>query len=213
MDYLHPVEAVIPGATGRLLAALTRIEVELPISTLAMVAGVGRTRASGIVAELHQLGMVERREVGRTILVALARRSAAGELIDRLGHLRSTVLEQLQTFASAISPPPVMLAVFGSFARGAADARSDVDMLAIRPPDSDPDAWSAAVSYFADRAQQLIGNPVHLIDYDLEELRRRVGVPGESAGANFWSAVRRDAIVLAGIGWEDLLLERHVTPP
>lgn len=212
MDYLHPVETVIPGATGRLLAALARIEAELPISTLAMVAGVGRTRASGIVADLHRLGVVERRDVGRTTLVALARGSAAGKLIDRLGHLRDGVLEQLQAFASAIDPPPVTLAVFGSFARGEADADSDVDMLAIRPPDCDPDAWSATVSSFAERAQRLIGNPVHVIDYDLKEFRRKAGAAGETAGANFWSAVRRDAIVLAGTAWEDLLVESHVAP-
>jgi len=87
MDYVRPVEAVVPGATGRLLAALARVEAELPVSTLASIAGVGRTRASGIIAELSALGVVERREIGRTVLVSLARHSAAGEVIDRLAHL------------------------------------------------------------------------------------------------------------------------------
>lgn len=47
MDFQQPVEAVIPGATGRLLAALARVDTELPISTLATVAGVGRTTLQG----------------------------------------------------------------------------------------------------------------------------------------------------------------------
>ncbi|MGO8874930.1 MAG: hypothetical protein ACLQNG_04090 [Acidimicrobiales bacterium] len=39
MDYPRPVEAVIPGATGRLLAALARVEAELPVS-MAIVAAL-----------------------------------------------------------------------------------------------------------------------------------------------------------------------------
>ena len=116
MDYVRPVEAVIPGAMGRLLAALARVEAELPVSTLANIAGVGRTRASGIIAELSALGVVERREVGRTVLVSLARDSAAGELIDRLAHLGSEVIARLRSLAAKIEPTPETLLVFGSFA-------------------------------------------------------------------------------------------------
>jgi hypothetical protein len=35
--------------------------------------------------------------------------------------------------ARYIDPEPVSLVVFGSFARGAADASSDIDVLAVRP--------------------------------------------------------------------------------
>src|SRR5580658_9813444 len=120
MDFEQPVEAVIPGATGRLLAALARVDTELPISTLASVAGVGRTRASGLVSQLHQLGLVDRRDIGRTTMVSLARDSAAGDLIDRLAHLRTVVLDHLRDLAAEVNPAPQMLAVYGSFARGEA---------------------------------------------------------------------------------------------
>jgi predicted nucleotidyltransferase len=209
MDYQHPIEAVIPGSTGRLLAALARVETELPISTLATVAGVGRTRASTIIADLHHLGLVHRREIGRTTLVALARDNAAGELIDRLGHLRGTVLDGLRSFASEINPPPVTLAVFGSFARGEADADSDVDVLAIRPAATKMDAWSDAISIFTDRARQLTGNPVQVLYSELEEFQRKASLRAE-VGRAFWSALRRDAIVLAGAELADLLLESNV---
>ena len=135
---MRPVEAVIPGATGRLLAALARVEAELPVSTLANIAGVGRTRASGIIGELSALGIVERREIGRTVMVSLARHSAAGELIDRLAHLGSEVIARLRALATKLEPAPETLLVFGSFARGEADADSDLDVLAVRSPDSRP---------------------------------------------------------------------------
>ncbi len=201
---MRPVEAVIPGATGRLLAALGRVETELPVSTVANIAGVGRTRASGIMAELSALGVVERREVGRTVLVSLARHSAAGELIDRLAHLDSEVIARLRSLATKIGPAPETLLVFGSFARGEADADSDLDVLAVRSPTADPEKWAASLSGFAEQAQALAGNQVQLIDYDLEELRREAG-PKSKGGRDFWRAVRRDAVVLVGSQIDDLV--------
>ncbi len=204
MDYVRPVEAVIPGATGRLLAALARIEAELPVSTVANIAGVGRTRASGIIAELSALGVVERREIGRTVLVSLARQSAAGELIDRLAHLDSEVIARLRSLAAKIEPAPETLLVFGSFARGEADADSDLDVLAVRSPTANPETWAASVSAFAEHAQALAGNQVQLLDYDLDDLRRKAGSRAKE-GREFWREVRRDAIVLVGSPFDDLV--------
>jgi len=124
------------------------MEVELSVSTLADIAGVGRTRASRIVGELSALGIVERREVGLTVLVSLARQSAAGELIDRLGHLGSEEIARLHSLAAKNEPAPEMLLVFGSFARGEADAGSDLDVLAVRSPTANPETWAASVSAF-----------------------------------------------------------------
>jgi predicted nucleotidyltransferase len=204
VDYRRPVEAVIPGATGRLLAALAQVEAELPVSTLARLAGVGRTRASGIIGELSDLGIVERREIGRTVLVSLAKHSVAGELIDRLAHLGSEVIARLRTLASELDPAPETLLMFGSFARGEADSHSDLDLLAVRSPSANPDKWAAALSVFAEQAHELAGSPVQVLDYDLDELRRKAG-PRARVGRDFWNAVRRDAIVLTGSQLDDLI--------
>lgn len=204
VDYSRPVEAVIPGATGRLLAALARVEAEVPVSTLASIAGVGRTRASGIIGELSDLGIVERREIGRTVLVSLARHSAAGELIDRLAHLGSEVISRLRALASELDPAPETLLVFGSFARGEADSHSDLDVLAVRSPAADPDKWAAALSVFVAQARELAGSPVQVLDYDLDSLRRKAG-PRSKVGPDFWNAVRRDAVVLVGSQLDDLI--------
>ena len=128
------MEAVIPGAAGRLLASLARVEAGLPVSTLARIAGVGRTRATGIIGDLSRLGIVDRREVGRTVLVSLDRQNAAGQLVDRLAHLRSQVIAQLRSMAAELDPAPETVLLYGSFARGDADADSDLDVLAVRSP-------------------------------------------------------------------------------
>jgi predicted nucleotidyltransferase len=180
------------------------VEAELSVSTLANIAGVGRTRASGIVAELSALGIVECRDVGRTVLVSLARHSAAGELIDRLAHISSEVIARLRSLAAKIEPAPETLLIFGSFARGEADADSDLDVLAVRSPKANPEKWAASLSGFAQQAQALAGNQVQLLDYDLGELRRKAG-PKAKEGREFWRAVRRDAIVLVGSQFDDLV--------
>ena len=201
---VRPVEAIIPGATGRLLATLSRVEAELPVSTLASIAGVGRTCASGIIGELAALGIVERREIGRMVMVSLARHSAAGEVIDRLAHLGTEVMARLRSLAAELEPAPETLLVFGSFARGEADADSDLDVLAVRSPSADPDKWATALSVFAEQAHELAGNRVQVLDYDLDDLRRKAG-PKAKVGRDFWTALRRDAIVLAGSQLDDLI--------
>jgi Nucleotidyltransferase domain len=211
MDFERPVEAVIPGATGRLLAALARVDTELPISTLASVAGVGRTRASGLVSQLHQLGLVDRRDIGRATLVSLARESAAGDLIDRLAHLRTVVVDRLRDLAAEISPAPLLLAVYGSFARGEAVAESDIDVLAVHAPGTDSEQWAASLNIFASRAERLTGNPVQILEYDLDELRRK-SESRSRVGKDFWDALRRDSIVLAGASVDAMVTEVRVAP-
>jgi hypothetical protein len=198
MDFGRPVEAVIPGAAGRLLGALARVEAELPVSTLATVAGVGRTRASSVLAVLVDLGVVSRRQVGPTVLVRLERGNAAAKLIADLSDLRSAVISQLRQLARGLDPQPLSLVVFGSFARGDSDSHSDIDILAIRPSEGDQDRWAESLTEFSTRARILTGNPIQILDYDLPDLRQRYGARDNEAGAHFWRSVTEDALLLVG---------------
>ncbi len=136
--------------------------------------------------------------------MSLAKHSAAGELIDRLAHLGSQVIARLRSLANQVEPVPETPLIFGSFARGEADADSDLDVLAVRSPAANPDKWAASLSGFAEQAQALAGNPVQLLDYGLENLRRKAG-PKAKEGREFWRAVRGDAIVLVGSQFDDLI--------
>jgi predicted nucleotidyltransferase len=211
MDFIHPVEAVIPGAVGRLLAALARVDAELPVSRLATVAGVGRTRASGLLGDLAEMGIVSRRQVGATTLVRLERRNIAGDLVAQLGNIHQTVIERLRDLARRLDPQPVTLLAYGSFARGAAGPASDIDILAIRSTDVDPDQWSDCLTQFSVRAQLLTGNSVHVLDYAAEDFQRRYATRAGDAGAEFWGSVTRDAVMLTGVDLEELMRVGHDT--
>ena len=98
----------------------------------------------------------------------MARDNAAGKLLARLAHLHSVVIDRLRLLAAELDPAPLALVVFGSFARGEASTDSDIDVLVVRPDDADSEAWTDAISAFATSARRLTGNPVQVLDYDLD---------------------------------------------
>ncbi|MDQ3575947.1 MAG: helix-turn-helix domain-containing protein, partial [Actinomycetota bacterium] len=63
MDFVRPIEAIVPGAQGRMLAVLAETTAELNLRTIAQLAGVSQAQASRVLPGLVQLGIVERREV------------------------------------------------------------------------------------------------------------------------------------------------------
>ena len=79
--------------------------------------------------------------------------------------------------ARLIKPAPLSLVVFGSFARGEAGPDSDVDVLAVRPDEAADleDVWTDSLGRWVGVAGRITGNPVRLIEVDLEELRRKGG--------------------------------------
>jgi hypothetical protein len=119
------------------------------ISTLASVAGVGRTRASGLVAQLHRLGLVDRRDIGRTTMVSLARDNTAGDLIDRLAHLRSEVIDRLRILAAEVHPSPLVFAATPLCSRSQASTRSSSETMSPRGRKRHPVSPADARAYLA----------------------------------------------------------------
>jgi predicted nucleotidyltransferase len=195
VDYGNPVEALIPGVQGRVLAVLARTEAELTMRSVAEIAGVSANQATVVLNRLVRLGLVERREVGGAALVRLIRENEAARSVLELVDLQQGVLDRLRGEAKKIRPVPTCLAVFGSFARGEAHENSDVDVLAVPPPDAQTDTgrWTAALGKWSDRAARIAGNPVNLVEATLAELPslvRRERAP--------WRTIVDEAVVLIG---------------
>jgi DNA-binding MarR family transcriptional regulator len=202
MDYAHSVEALIPGVHGRVLGALARTQGDLSMRQVAKLAAVSPTQASEVLGRLGKLGVIQRRDVGRSALVRLDRSNAAGRLIERLATLHGEVLEQLRDAAADIAPTPAALVVFGSFARGQATPESDVDVLAVRPKGigADDEQWVSSLGHWADLAGHIAGNPVNLIDVALSDVRPRPKLDGR-----LWRNIKTDGISLVGPDPEDIL--------
>jgi predicted nucleotidyltransferase len=86
--------------------------------------------------------------------------------------IRQPLAEALQRILSVTSPSSIIL--FGSQARGDADAGSDIDLMVIEPTVDRP-AWEAARLY---RAIGWVGVGVDVLVYSDAEFARRSAVPG-----------------------------------
>jgi predicted nucleotidyltransferase len=194
VDYSRPLEAVIPGTAGKVLGVLVRTYAELPIRRVAQLAGVSRDRASIEIRRLVGLGIVSRREVAGASLVKLERTNAAASALLALADARSTAIAGLSELAKSIEPAPASLALFGSFARGTDDEESDLDVLAVRSDEVEPDdpAWLDSFGNWQDLARVVVGNPVNVIETSRHEL------PGLSRTRSFWQTIVEGAITLAG---------------
>ena len=195
MDYVNPVEALIPGVQGRVLTVLARTEAELTMRSVAELAGVSANQATVVLNRLVRLGLVERRDVGAAALVRLVRENEAARSVLSLVDLRQGVLARLAGEARKIRPAPACLVVFGSFARGDAHENSDIDVLAVPPSEAQVDhgRWMAALGQWSDRAARIAGNPVNLLEATMDELPKLVRREREP-----WRTIVEEGVVLVG---------------
>ena len=203
MDFTRPVEAVVPGAQGRILAILCRTSAELNLRTLADLSGVSLAHAARVVPRLVELGMVDRRDVPPSVLVRIVPEHLAVRPLLALARLRDSLLEELRRSAKRIRPAPANITLFGSVARGHSDAASDLDLVIVRADGvaEDDAMWERTVATYVERIARVSGNPVNRIDVSVDDVPRLARSRGE-----LWRAVRRDGIDIFGRLFDDLTL-------
>jgi hypothetical protein len=201
MDFVRPIEAIVPGAQGQVLAVLAETSTELNLRTIAQLAGVSQAQTSRLLPDLVALGVVERREVPPASLFRLVPEHVASRALLALARSTDTVLDEMGRLAGALPQPPASVIVFGSFARREADLDSDIDVVVVRPTevDEDDDAWSASVEAWRRDVRRLAGNPVEVLEVSLDEAATKLG--GRSP---IWTDIRRDGRVAHGLTIDEL---------
>lgn len=193
MDYVRPVEALIPGVQGKILAACLRSGEPLTMRGLARLAGASANQAALVIDHLDELGVVRRQAAGRSWLVSLVEESPVVAAMRRVADLWAVTLHLWRQRARDLDPPPRSMAVYGSWARGEARQGSDVDVLVVLPPDLDEateDVYREQVSDWCAYAGRVAGLPVSPIVLDAHEAQQVDG--------KLWDSIRRDAVVIAG---------------
>jgi predicted nucleotidyltransferase len=201
VDFQRPVQAVVPGAQGQLLAVLAETSAELNLRTLARLAGVSAAQASRVLPALVELGVVERREVPPSALFRFVPEHVAARAVTMLASVRRSVLDELGLRAAEIRPEPTSVTVFGSFARGEADAQSDLDVLLVRPADVDEEdsGWRSGVDRWTEQARRLTGNTVDVVEVSEGDIGRLLG-----SRRTLWRDIQRDGITVHGLTMDDL---------
>jgi predicted nucleotidyltransferase len=195
VDFVRPVQTVIPGTQGRILAVLAETSAELNLRTIARLSGVSLAQASRVLPTLVELGIVHRREAPPSALFRFVPENVAARVLTTLARARQTVLEELGRTAAELSPEPASVIVFGSFARDEADMESDLDVVVVRAAgvDEDDGVWRFGVDQWRERAHRLTGNRVEVIEVGELEIGRLL-----RGRKPLWLDVQREGVVVFG---------------
>ena len=201
MDFVRPVEAVVPGTQGRVLAVLAETTAELNIRTVARLADVSPAQASRVLPGLVELGLVDRREVPPSSLFQLNRTNLAANFIVELSQSRDLALEAMGSAAADLPTPPSSVIIFGSFARREADRHSDIDAVIVRPDDidADDDTWTSGVEQWRQAVRAITGNVVEVVETNQVETVEKL-----TSKRAMWRDVVRDGIVVHGATLDQL---------
>ncbi len=99
MDFVRPIQAVIPGVQGRVLAVLAETTADLNLRTIARLSDVSLAQASRVLPSLVELGLVDRREVPPSSLFRLVREHVAAVTLLALARTRDAVIEEMGSAA------------------------------------------------------------------------------------------------------------------
>jgi predicted nucleotidyltransferase len=201
VDFVHPVEAVVPGTQGRVLAVLVETTAELNLRTVARLASVSPAQASRVLPALVELGLVERREVPPSSLFRLNRDNVAAQAVIELARSQPVALERIGTTVRELPLPPRSVIIFGSFARREAHRHSDIDALIVRPDGvaEDDDVWSAGIERWRARVRAITGNAVEVIETDRAEVAEKL-----ASRRPMWRDIIRDGVVVHGATLDEL---------
>ncbi len=180
---------------------LAETTAELNLRTLARLSGVSVAQMSRVLPVLVEFGLVDRREVPPSSLFCLNRDHVASRAVLALGSARETVLGELGSFAAELPVVPRGVIVFGSFARGQADAESDIDAVVVRPSSvsADDEKWELSVHQWRERVRAVTGNRVEILEVGEVEVAKKL-----SGRAQVWRDVQREGIVVHGASIEEL---------
>lgn len=200
MDYRQPVEALIPGAQGRILGVLARSGAPLNLRTLARLAGISPGQASRVLPRLVELGAVRRTEVPPSALFELPKHNFAADLVRALSDAPGALLQEMRKTTARLRPAPASVVLFGSAATGEAGADSDIDLLVVRPAgDTDDDAWTPAIMKWTAHIREFSGNPVNVLEENEEDIPRLL-----RSRRSLWDSIRSQGVLLSGKSLDEL---------
>ena len=203
MDLERPASVVLAAGTEAVLRVLAGSDRGLGVREVARLAGVSPTRASQVLADLGEHGLVLVEEHGAGRLCRLNRAHLAVEPLLGLAGLRGRLLEFLRSEVDGWRRRPMHVSLFGSLSRGDGTTGSDLDLLVIRaegPNEDDEEGWAEQLFESGERIFAATGNRASWFVTTPVELRRAVHT-GEPIIAEW----RRDAIHLTGRRLEALL--------
>jgi DNA-binding transcriptional ArsR family regulator len=205
VDLARPAAIILPPGTEAILRVLAGTDRPLGVREVARLAGVSANRASQVLSELTEHGLVLVDEHGAGRLCRLNRNHLAVDPLLALVGLRSRLLDFLRSEASSWTHRPLHFSLYGSAARGDGTTASDLDLLVVRPDsrsEAEDERWDDQLFASGERILLATGNRAAWLVTSPSDLRRAV-----KAGEAIVGEWRRDGIHLGGRRLETLLRE------
>jgi predicted nucleotidyltransferase len=195
VDFVRPVEAVVPGVQGRILAVLAETSAELNLRTIARLSRVSVAQASRVMPSLVELGIVERREAPPSALFRFVPENIAARAVTALAGAREAVLDEIGGAAGDLVPAPASVIVFGSFARAEAVRGSDLDVVVVRADgiEEEDARWREGLAAWRDGLGRLTGNAVDVVEVSEPDAIRLL-----RSRKPLWLDVQRDGVAVFG---------------
>ncbi|HEX3787719.1 MAG TPA: nucleotidyltransferase domain-containing protein [Pseudonocardiaceae bacterium] len=174
MELSRPLSTVTPTLDGDVLAVLARSDAAFTTGQLHRI--LTRKSEEGIRKVLQRLvkqGVVHSGRVGNAFTYRLNRDHLAAEHILGLAALREKLFKRIEDRLKSWQPPPVYAAVFGSAAGGSMTADSDLDLLLVRPDDTDDSWWEKQVNDLIAEVTRWTGNDTRPLEFTASELAAR----------------------------------------
>ena len=143
-------------------------------------AGVGQGAVQRELAKLTRAGLLTRRREGRQVYYQANRQSPVFEEIRSLLVKSAGLADVLRASLARLADRILTAFVFGSFAKGAEKAESDVDVMVVG------EVTFAAVADAFGSAQEVLGREVNPSVYSAAEFQRKA-----AAGRHFVTAILR----------------------
>jgi hypothetical protein len=174
MDLGRPLSTITPTLDGDVLAVLATSDVTFTTGQLQRI--LTRNSEEGIRKVLLRLvkqGVVHSDRVGNAFTYRLNRDHLAAEHIIGLANLQGKFLKRIQDRLESWRPAPKYAAIFGSAARGSMTGDSDLDLLLVRPDDTDDVSWEAQVNDLTADVTRWTGNDTQPLEFTASELAAR----------------------------------------
>ncbi len=200
----HPLSSIAPPLDARVLEVLAGTT--RPLSGRDVGRIIGEGSPNGVWKALNRLtqsGIVHADRRRRATYYLANRDHLAWPAIESLARLRGELFRRLASEIATWPMPPLHASVFGSAARGDADAASDLDLLIIRPDrldDSELETWDRQLDALRDQVAHWTGNHVQTFCIDRDRLAEHVRADDPLVSS--WLA---DEVHLAGTPIRDLV--------
>jgi len=197
MYLTDPLSTLFPGAHSHIIRQLLRESEPQSGRAIAMKLGtsVGKSRVIEVLGDLAALGIVDREIVGSSHLFSINRDHICYQSLKALVNPLPSLTRHIQRIVSGFQSVPIAVVIFGSVAKGSSQIGSDLDLLVVRPNQTDPEdpAWESQTLELVVRLERLTGYPVQLVEYSEREFQSLV-----DRGSRLVSELSESGMVISG---------------